>query len=100
VLHHEKMEIIILVDVVSPHDGGMVERRDRARFPVKSLESGRVVRPRRGQDLDRSTAAHELMLAEIDLAHAAGGDKLQDLVLADGKPAPLALQKLLGLEMG
>ena len=40
------------------------------------------------------------MLAQVDAAHAAGAEAFEHLVLADGEAAPLALQELLGLEVG
>ena len=40
------------------------------------------------------------MFAQEDLAHAAGAELLQHLVLADGEPLALALEELLGLEVG
>ena len=43
------------------------------------------------QHLDGHTAAHQLMFAEIDAAHAAGAEAFEHLVFADGEAPPLAL---------
>ena len=40
------------------------------------------------------------MFAQVDAAHAAGAEAFEHLVLADGEALPLALQDLLGLEIG
>ena len=51
-----------------------------------------------GKDLDCYPAAHQHMLAQVDVAHPAGAERLQHPVLADGEPPPLALHDLLGLK--
>ena len=53
-----------------------------------------------GQHLDRHAPPHELVLAQVDAAHAAGAEAFEDLVFADGEALPLALEDLLGLEIG
>src|SRR5262249_32909245 len=53
-----------------------------------------------GQHLDRDPAAHELVFTQIDAAHAARAEALQNLVLADAEPAVLALKNLFGLGVG
>ena len=98
VFHDDKVQVVVLVDVVGSNDVRMVEGRDRSRFAVEPFERRRILGLGRRQYLHGNLTAHELVFAEKHLAHAAGAEPLQHLVLADGEPLPFAEQKLFGLE--
>ena len=74
-----------LADVVERADVRMVERRDRlaprARTAARSSGSARV----RRQDLDRDGAVEPRVARLVDLAHAAGAERRDDLVGAEAR---------------
>ena len=92
--------MLVLVDVVGADDVGMVEGGDGAGLAVEALQRGGILGLGGRQHLDGHPAAHELVFAQVDAAHAAGAEAFQHLVLADGEALPLALEELLGLEVG
>src|SRR5438094_4093250 len=94
------MELLILVDVVSVNDIGMVEGGDRPRLAVEALACRLVLGLGARQHLDGHPAPHELMLAQKDLPHPARTDPFEDLVFADRKAAPAALEDVLSLKIG
>src|SRR5581483_11024376 len=53
-----------------------------------------------GQHLDRALAMHELVLGQIDGAHAAAADETEHAVLAEGEAAVLLLHQLLDVPGG
>src|SRR5581483_10903969 len=53
------------------------------------------------EHLDGYAAAHDLVLAEEDVAHAAGAERSQNFVFtAEDEVPPSALEQLIGLEAG
>ena len=98
-LHDQEVQLLVLVDVVGADDVGMVEGGDGAGLAVEAFQRGGVVGLGGGQHLDGHPAAHQLVLAEVNAAHAAGAEAFEHLVAADGEAAPLALEELLGLEV-
>ena len=100
IFHHQKVQLVVLIDVISANDVGMIQSRDGAGFPIETFERRRVLGFSGGQDLDGGATAHELVLAQIDTAHAALAKALHHFVLADREAPPAALKKLFGLEMG
>src|SRR5262249_13802627 len=89
------------VDVMRADDVGVVEGGDGAGLAVEALEVGGVLRVLEREDLDGHPAAHGDVLAQEDLAHAAGPEVLEEPVLAvDGEAARLAEEELFGLESG
>ncbi len=100
VLHDEEVQFLVLIDVVGADDVGMVEGGDGLRFAVEAFERGGVLGLGGRQHLDGHAAAHQLVFAEINAAHAAGAEALQHLILADVETAPLAQEELFGLKGG
>ncbi len=94
------MQLLVLVDVVGADDVGMIEGGDGAGFAVEAFQSGGIFGLGGGQHLDGHPAAHQLVLAQVDAAHAAGAEPLEHLVLADGEASPLPEKELLGLKQG
>ena len=78
-LHHEVEVFTLHADVVHRADVGMVERGDE---PGLALEAGADLR-RRGQigrDLDGDLAAQAEIAGAVNLAHASGAERREDLV--------------------
>ena len=63
----------------------MVQRGENLRLALESRETLRIIRERRGQDLDRNVAI-ELRVARAEhLAHPARADGARDFVRADSR---------------
>ncbi|MNC94504.1 hypothetical protein D3C83_113750 [compost metagenome] len=63
----------------------MVERGKGARLAFEADDGVAVRRDRRRQDFDRDRAAKAKVAGAIDLAHAAGADRRDDLIGADAR---------------
>ena len=61
----------------------MRQRRDCMRLALEARQAIRIGRELRRQDLDRDLATQLRVARAIDLAHAAGADRRDDLVDAD-----------------
>jgi len=95
------MQVVRRVDVISPDDVRVVQRGDGPGLSLESLDGGRVGRQPGRQHFDRRAAAHDDVLGQVDLAHAADADGSEDGVLAgDQKRLPLAVEEPVGLERG
>jgi len=70
----------MLVDVVDRADVGMIELRDRFRFARETLAELRIVGERARQHLDRDRTVEPRIACAIDLSHAAGAERRDDLV--------------------
>jgi hypothetical protein len=98
VLHDEEVQPAVAVDVVTADDVGVLELGDGPRLAAEALQ-GHGVAGAVGEHLDGDAAAHDRVLAQVDLAHAAGAERPQHLVLAtEDEVAPLAAQQLLDVE--
>ena len=91
---------VVHVDVVRPHDVGVVELGGGAGFDAEPLQVGRVLDAIGRQHLDGHLALHERVLGEVHLAHAALAQVPQQLVLAEHEALVLAGQQLFGLPLG
>ena len=91
------MDVAFVIDVVGPDDVRVVELGDRAGFEPEPLQIGRIVDAILRQHLDRHAALHELVLGQVDAAHAALADLAEQLVLAQAEALVLAGQQLVGL---
>ena len=68
---------------VDLRDVRVVERRERASFPVEPRQPFLVPREQLGQDLDRDRPLQPAVDRLVDLAHASGADPAHDLVRSD-----------------
>ena len=99
VVHDQEVQPAVLVDVVGLDEVGMVQNAGRPRLAVKASQRRRVACLAGGQHLDGNPPADLHVLAQVHRAHAARAEAFENLVLADGEAAPLALEELLGLEL-
>ena len=67
-------------DVEDREDVRMVERRGGARLLLEAAQPIGIGRERGGQDLDRDLASEPRVARAVDLAHAAGAERREDLV--------------------
>jgi hypothetical protein len=58
----------------------MIQRRDRARFLLKTVQAVAIAGHGRGQRLDRNVPAEARIVGAVDLPHAAGPDGADDLI--------------------
>ncbi len=82
-LHDQVVDLALASDVVKSADVRVGQRRDRLRLALEALAQLRVVRERRGQDLDRDGAAEARVPRLVDLSHPARADGRLDLVGAE-----------------
>ena len=69
VLHHQIDMPIMLADIVNGQDMGVLQSRHRARLALETLGIVRLVRQRRGQDLDRDRPLEDRIEGAIDGRH-------------------------------
>ena len=81
---------VLLVDVVGLDDVRVVQRSDGAGLAVEALQGRRVLGPGDRQDLDGHAPAHVPVLAQVDSAHAARAELLENFVFADRESPPAA----------
>jgi len=82
-LHHSDGHVVHDGQLVDGNDAGVGERRDRAGFGFEPPAHLRVGRDVRGHDFDGHLACQAGIPGAVDLAHAAGADRLDDFVLGD-----------------
>ena len=89
-LHDEKVDALVVADVVNGADVRVVERRDRARLPFEPGSALRILGPHRGRILRDVPAEPRVVRAE-HLAHAARTDVRVNPIRdrADGRSAAL-----------
>jgi hypothetical protein len=63
----------------------VVEGRDRARLLLEPAETVRVRRDLSGEDLQRDVASQAGVARPVDLPHAAGPERLDDLVRTESR---------------
>jgi hypothetical protein len=79
-LHHQVVDAVLATDVVQRADVGMTQLRDGARLAVEAGAGlGRLGQVRR-QHLHGHIAAQARVAGAVDLAHAAGAERGDDLV--------------------
>ena len=82
-LRDDVRRALVAADVVDGEDVGVIERAGGARLLLEAAQAVGVGRERRGQHLDGDVAAEARVARAIDLAHAAGADRSDDLVRAN-----------------
>src|SRR5262249_2838852 len=99
ILNDEKMQVAVLVNVMGANDVRVIEGGRRPGLAVEPAERRGLLGLRGWEHLDGHPPAHVHMLAQKHLPHSAESDPLEELVLADRKPAPFPEHELLGLEV-
>jgi hypothetical protein len=88
-LHHQVMELLLpwrslrgrgVADVVQRADVGMVQRGDGLRLALEALANLLVAGQHRGNQLDGDIAIQARIARAMDLPHAAGAERAEDLV--------------------
>src|SRR5438128_4289970 len=69
-----------MADVEQRADVWMLQRRDSTRFTVEALAQLRIGGELRWQDLDRDRPIEPRVARAVDLAHAAGSERRDNLV--------------------
>ena len=88
---NEEVQLVFAVDVVSADDVGMIEPGDGPGLTVKTGQRRGVFRLGQRQHLERDAPAHQHVLAQKHLAHAAGAEPIeQPIFAADEKTSPTA----------
>jgi hypothetical protein len=90
VFHYQKVQVVVLIDVVGPNNIGVIQAAPLV-LAVEAFE--RRGSGLGGRGLSRRPCAHELMFAQEHLAHAAGTEPFQHLVFAYCERLPFAKEK-------
>ena len=80
VLHHQKVVVRVGPDVVQDADIGVIEAGDRLRLAVEALFHFRILREMRRHDLDGDDPVEAGVLGLINLTHAPGPNRAENLV--------------------
>ena len=83
-LGDEVVQSLMLAEFVDRQDSGMVEGGRRQRFAFETLDDV-VVHEIAGDDFDRDRPLQACVAPAIDLAHPAGADETEHLVLSDAR---------------
>ena len=93
------MEIVFVIEIVSADEIGMIEPRHGAGFAIESLEGRGISCLGQRQHFESDATAHRQMFAEVNRAHAAGAEALEQAIFAgDDEASPAAVHELLGLK--
>jgi hypothetical protein len=80
-LHHQRGPPAgVLLQAVNARDVGVVERGQRERLATKLRDRVRVAAHGAGQDFERDVTLEPRVVRAIDLAHASGAERGDDLV--------------------
>src|SRR5437879_3668620 len=80
IFEEEEVDAILMAHVEPGAVVGMLQRRDSTRFTVEALAQLRIGGELRWQDLDRDRPIEPRVARAVDLAHAAGSERRDDLV--------------------
>ena len=90
VFHHQVVDAILAADIVQSADVGMVQRRNRARFPIEALLGLGVLGKMRGKNLDGDSSIEPRVPRPIHLSHPARPERRLNLIWTEsrarGKP--------------
>ncbi len=81
--HRDEALVLRLLDAVDRDDVGVFERGHRLGFALEAPALRGIPGRRLGQDLERNVAFQLAVTGSIHVAHAAGSQLLQDLVLIE-----------------
>ena len=79
-LHHEVVDPPVASDVVKHADVRVVERRGHACLAFEARPNLRLLRHARGQNLDSHDSVQPRVARLVDLAHAPGAERRDDLI--------------------
>ena len=82
-LHHGVGDAVVAAEVVNGEDIGMGQRRDGMCLALEARQAIGIGRKLHRQDFERNLATQFRVARAIDLAHATGTDRRDDLVDAD-----------------
>ena len=82
---HERVGLAAVLEPVDRPDVRMIQRREHLRFALEAGEAIGIARERVRQDLQRDLAIQLRVARAIDLAHAAGAKRGQDLIRAEAR---------------
>ena len=69
----------LMFEAVDVRDERMIQRGEHARLALEPRQPVRIVNDRIGKDLDRDLAVEARIAGAIDLAHATGAERADDL---------------------
>jgi hypothetical protein len=94
------MHFAIVVNIVSANNVRVVESGHGLSFFVKAVHKPAILGQVDGEDFQSDSTAQGFVLGQVNNAHAAKTEALEDLVFTDKKSAPPSAQELLGPENG
>ena len=97
VLHDQEVAAVGLAEVVDPDEVLVLELGADPRLALEPRDRPRVVHPLGRQDLQRHEAAQPRVAGQVDPAHPAVADQVQQQVAIDPEAAGAAGQQLLRL---
>jgi hypothetical protein len=80
VFHNQKIDAVLMTDIVERADVRMVQGRNRTCFAFKPLLCVRIGRKMCRKDLNRDRALQPRITSAIHFAHAAGAERRDDLI--------------------
>jgi hypothetical protein len=83
-LHRDERPPLVLVHLIDGADVRVVQRRGGARFAQEALHRLRLVGAILRQELERHLARELHVFGEIDHAHAARAERVEDAIVRDG----------------
>jgi hypothetical protein len=96
--HDEEAHAVLEADVVDGEDVRVVQRAGRAGLELEPTPALRIGRRRFGQHLDGDRAIETCVAGPVDLAHATGAQRCEDLVWTEAAAGCKAHRRSLFLE--
>ena len=92
IFHDQKVQLAVLVDVVSTDNIGVVQGGNCLGLLVEPVEEPTAFGQGNGQNLNGHSPAQRLVLGQVNDAHAAEPQPFQNLIFANVETAPAAAQ--------
>ena len=96
--HNDEKPVLVFADIVDGADVGVIQRRRRARFPLKSFARLRILSQLLGKELQRHAPAEALVFRLVYNAHSAPAQLSYNAVMGDRLIEHLALNVRLRIE--
>ncbi len=97
VLHHQIMDSPLVSQIVGPDDVRMVERGDGLPLEMEAGQIGRIGHAIFRQHFNGHQSLHEHVFGQIDVAHAAAAQMIEQLVIAEHEAAVSTFEQLVTL---